>query len=57
MKIRVRRIAGLTGAQLGLGIFLGVTGGYYIWKPVLKTAFEEAQQETKNKDQFPKNVS
>ncbi|CAH1968517.1 unnamed protein product [Acanthoscelides obtectus] len=37
MSFRVRRIGGLSGAQIALGVFLGVVGGYYIWKPVFTT--------------------
>jgi len=32
----IRRPAGLTGVQLGLGVSIGVIGGIYIWKPVFK---------------------
>nr|CAI5841644.1 unnamed protein product [Callosobruchus analis] len=48
MKIRIRRIGGLTGAEIALGVFCGVAGGYYIWKPVFKT---EASREKRSVEQ------
>lgn len=36
-QFRIRRIGGLSGVQLGLGIFLGVASGYYVWKPIFQS--------------------
>lgn len=32
--MKIRRIRGLTGAEIGLATILGVLGGIYIWKPI-----------------------
>lgn len=34
-KFRIRKPKHITPLQLALVIFLGVTGGYYIWKPLI----------------------
>lgn len=32
---KIRKPKGVTGSQIGLAVFLGVVGGYYIWKPLI----------------------
>lgn len=34
-RIRIRKPKGVTGSQIGLALFLGIVGGYYIWRPLI----------------------
>jgi len=43
----IRRPRGLTNAQIGVGVGLGVLCGYYIWSPVLIKYKVEKEKENK----------
>lgn len=42
-KFRIRKPKGLSGTQIGLILFLGVVGGYYIWKPLILESSDAVQ--------------
>lgn len=42
-KFRIRKPRGLDGPQIGLVLFLGVVGGYYIWNPIIKESTDLAK--------------
>lgn len=39
--MRIRRVKGLTGTQIGVACFVGVLGGFYIWKPLFQRYHSE----------------
>ena len=51
--MRIKKFGGLSGVQIGLAIFVGVSSGYYMWKPyfedIKKIADEERAKQAKPK--------